>query len=264
MSTQKVQVLVSFLMFSLLCAACAPSRANSTDSTRVDPTAHACCDTLTPGTTQKPAPSDLAQARSALEAYFDALNAGQYEKAMDIYGGSYEVLLELNPEIDPNDHAALLKSACTMNGFQCLRIKKVIKEAQVYSGTFTFVVEFLNPDGSLFVLSPCCRAAGTDLPPQSQFEFTVQRIPQAGNAYLVQSLPVYMPSKTSTEINQTPAPVLSPTSTPVPSPLPSPVIYEQPGPIYETVFQIPVGEDGIRYRGRAWWIWNLWVLMDWW
>lgn len=42
---------------------------------------------------------------------------------------------------------------------------------------------------------------------------------------------------------------LSPTA--APPALPSPVIHEQPGPIYDIVIQIPVGEDGILYRGAG-------------
>jgi len=84
-----------------------------------------------------------------LREAFVAINAGQFEKAMVIYGGSYEELIDLNPEI--------------------------------------------NPDGSLFVLGPCCWSTETDFPPQSQFEFTVLRVPQTGNIYLVQQLPIYVP-----------------------------------------------------------------------
>lgn len=59
---------------------------------------------------------------------------------------------------------------------------------------------------------------------------------------------VFEPTKTFTpEIAQATAPVLSPT----PSQLPGPVIHEQPGPIFETVIQIPVGEGGILYRGAG-------------
>lgn len=43
----------------------------------------------------------------------------------------------------------------------------------------------------------------------------------------------------------TPSPPLRPPS------LPGPVVHEQPGSIYETFIQIPVGEDGIQYRGAG-------------
>jgi hypothetical protein len=35
------------------------------------------------------------------------------------------------------------------------------------------------------------------------------------------------------------------------TPLPAPVNYEQPGPLYDTLVQIPVGEQGILYRGAG-------------
>lgn len=56
---------------------------------------------------------------------------------------------------------------------------------------FIFTVEFANPDGSLFVLGPCCGSTMTDVPPQSRFDFLVMRVPQLGNVLLVQTLPVY-------------------------------------------------------------------------
>lgn len=189
----KTQILISLLAFSLLGAACTSSAIASIPPTNVDPTTDACrvnialCETLTPGT------GDLAQARGALEAFFDALHAGAYEKAAEIYGGSYESLIDINPEVDPNNHAALLERACTVNGFQCLKVKEVVREKQDWPDTFTCTVEFTKPDGSLFVLGKCCGASETDSQPQSQFDFTVMRIPQLGGAFRVQGLPVYVP-----------------------------------------------------------------------
>lgn len=58
--------------------------------------------------------------------------------------------------------------------------------------------------------------------------------------------PAHSPTPEST---QTPTPTRLPTL--APSPMPSPLTHEQSGPIYETVIQIPVGEDGIQYRGAG-------------
>ncbi len=189
----KAQILISLLVFSLLGAACTPSAIASIPATSVDPTTDAChvtaalCETLTP------AAAELAQARGALEAFFDALNAGQFEKAAEIYGGSYENLIDMNPEVDPINHAALLERACTINGFQCLKVREVVGEKQDWPDTFTFTVEFSNPDGSLFVLGECCGGGETASQSQSRFDFTVIRITQAENALRVQGLPVYVP-----------------------------------------------------------------------
>jgi len=132
-------------------------------------------------------------ARAVLVAFFDALNAGWYSEAAVQYGGSYEELIDMNPDVDPNDHAALLERACTINGFQCLKVKEIVQQVQDWPDTYIFTIEFLNPDGSLFVLGACCGASETDMPPQSRFDVVVRRLPQAVNSLQVQSLPVYVP-----------------------------------------------------------------------
>lgn len=57
------------------------------------------------------------------------------------------------------------------------------------------------------------------------------------------------------ELSPNPAPSIIPTlelsPTSAPPALMSPVIHDQPGSIFETVLQIPVGEDGILYRGAG-------------
>jgi hypothetical protein len=56
-------------------------------------------------------------------------------------------------------------------------------------------------------------------------------------------------SSPTTELAHTP---LSTPSSPFKHPsLPGPVIHEQPGPIFDTVIQIPVGEDGFQYHGAG-------------
>ncbi len=128
-------------------------------------------------------------ARQALTDYFTALNKGDYAAAMALYGGSYELLQEWNPDLDPNDHVALLERGCTQNGLQCLALRSATLEEQ-NGDTFVFTVEFSKPDGSLFVRGPCCGATETEMPSVSQFGFTVVKV---GNRYLVQDLPVYVP-----------------------------------------------------------------------
>jgi hypothetical protein len=184
-------------MLGLLSAACAPSTVLPTANVNTDPTTDACkvsveaCATLT--VTPAADSGDLALARMTLMAFFDALNGGQYTKAEAMYGGSYEELAAMNPSVDASDHAALLESACTVNGFQCLKVKDVVQQVQDWPDTYTFTVEFANLDGSLFVLGPCCGATETDMPPQSRFDFTVMKVPQAGGVFRVQRLPVYVP-----------------------------------------------------------------------
>jgi hypothetical protein len=188
----KAWILISLLILGLLSAACAPSTVVSTAYVGADPTADACkvaaeaCGTLTPAADS----DDLAMARAALMALFDALNEGEYAKAEALYGGGYEVLAAMNPAVDPNDGATLLENACTINGYQCLKVKNIVHETQTAPDCFAFTVEFMNVDGGLFGLGACCSGGATEAPPQTEFAYTVLKV---GNAFRVQELPVYVP-----------------------------------------------------------------------
>jgi len=140
--------------------------------------------------TPKPS-SDQELARQTLYQFFDHLHDGKYQEAVLIYGGEYETIIAQNPDLDPTDHPALFRNACTLNGLRCLKVKTASLEKQISPTDFRFLVEFQNEDGSLFVLGPCCGANATDMPPQSLFLYTVMKDAQ-GN-FLLQDLPVYVP-----------------------------------------------------------------------
>ncbi|HEY48332.1 MAG: hypothetical protein AMJ88_05205 [Anaerolineae bacterium SM23_ 63] len=135
--------------------------------------------------------SETELAFRALTAFFSRLHAGGYEQAAALYGGTYDVMIDHNPEIDPDDHAALFRNACTINGAQCLEIGSVVLEEQSALTEFKFAVEFKNDDGSLFELGPCCGATETDQPPQSVFVYTVKK--SMADEYVVLEMPVYTP-----------------------------------------------------------------------
>jgi hypothetical protein len=124
--------------------------------------------------------------------FFEHLNAGRYQEASQLYGGSYEVLINNNPGLDPQDHAALLRNACTANGFQCLQVRSAYLQEQVASrAKFRFMVEFSTPDVQLFVRGPCCGASETEMPSESEFTFAV--VLNEDGEYRVRDLPVYVP-----------------------------------------------------------------------
>jgi len=134
------------------------------------------------------ATADLQRARKALVTYFSLLHAGRYADAINYYGGAYDVLSSNNPEIDPNDHVALIRYGCIL--LMCLEVRTIV-QAEIASPTeFKFVVEFSRDDGSLFVRGPCCGASETDMPPQSQFTYLVIKV---DDRFLVLGLPVYVP-----------------------------------------------------------------------
>jgi len=133
---------------------------------------------------------DEAAARQALTEFFGYLNSAEYDKAVDLYGGDYLMLREWNPEMDLQNYAGLLENGCEINGLQCLEIRSATLKDQ-YLDIFIFTVEFNNPDGTLFTRGPCCGADETQQPPESQFDYRVQKT--MDGKYLVLELPVYVP-----------------------------------------------------------------------
>jgi hypothetical protein len=125
-------------------------------------------------------------ARQELARFLDYLHDGNYSEAAGLYGGSYENLQFFNPQIDAREQAALLKNACTINGYQCLQADQIELVIQSES-EFIYNVQFLNTDGSLFHAGSCCELRGR----QSKFKFRVALQPE--DDFLVMDLPPYQP-----------------------------------------------------------------------
>lgn len=134
---------------------------------------------------------DLESAQQTLILFFSLLNDGEYEQAANLYGGMYDSLQDLNPKVNPNDHAALFKNACTVNGAQCLEVRQATLLDQPSPAEFRFVVEFSNEDGSLYSRGPCCGDDNANNSAQTEFIYTV-RLACTGN-YQVLELPVFGP-----------------------------------------------------------------------
>jgi hypothetical protein len=135
-------------------------------------------------------PSTVSEAYQVLIDFLTLLHTKNYADAAPLYGGEYEQLQVFNPEIDPNDKAALWTWVCDHQLLQCLEVRSAAFREMV-GDSYIFEVEFSNPDGSLFVLGPCCGANETEMPPVSQFEFTVTR--NADGKFVVMNTPPYVP-----------------------------------------------------------------------
>lgn len=132
----------------------------------------------------------MSEAHDVLMAFLTALHNGNYEAAVPLYGGEYEQLQVFNTEIDPTDHVALWTWVCDNQLLQCLEVRTATF-TELRGDSYVFQVEFNNPDGSLFVLGPCCGATETEMPPVSQFEYVVSR--NADGRYVVMNTPPYVP-----------------------------------------------------------------------
>ena len=132
----------------------------------------------------------MAEAHDVLVNFLSLLHAGKYTEAVPLYGGDYEALQVFNPQIDPANKVALWTWACDNKLLQCLEVRSATFK-NLSGDSYIFQVEFSNPDGSLFVLGPCCGATETEMPPVSQFEYTVSR--NAEHRYVVMNPPPYVP-----------------------------------------------------------------------
>ncbi len=131
-------------------------------------------------------PLDMGLQQSRVVSdFFNALNKGEYEEAAELYGGSYEALISMNPDLDPNDHAALWKNACEVNGFQCLSVRQISFRRETKEGEYVFAVTFNAADGSLFVQQ------AEDGLSVSEFEYRV--LEGADGVWRVMDLPPYVP-----------------------------------------------------------------------
>ena len=135
-------------------------------------------------------PSTMAEAHDVLIKFLTLLHTKRYTEAVPLYGGEYDSLQVFNPEIDRADNVALWTYACDNQLLQCLEVRSATFKT-LTGDSYIFQVEFSNPDGSLFVLGPCCGATETEMPPVSQFEYMISR--NAEHHYVVMNPPPYVP-----------------------------------------------------------------------
>jgi hypothetical protein len=135
-------------------------------------------------------PSTMSEAHDVLVDFLTLLHNKNYAEAVPLYGGEYDQLQVFNTAIDPADHVALWAWACDNQLLQCLEVRSATFK-ELRGDSYVFQVEFSNPDGSLFILGPCCGANETEMPPVSQFEYTVSQ--NAEHRYVVMNPPPYVP-----------------------------------------------------------------------
>lgn len=137
--------------------------------------------------------SNWAAAERALRSFFEYLSAGNYGAAVDLYGGSYEIMREHNPAIPNSEPASLLQAACEINGAQCLPPAEIhrVQQADLAEGHFVFAVKFLDEDGSVLSLGSCCGGDSGATGGVDEFKFVVQQ--QSEYRYVVLDPPIYLP-----------------------------------------------------------------------
>ena len=144
-------------------------------------------------TPEKPeeTPDEETLAEATARDFYEALHEGMYEAATRLFGGSYETLISMNPDLDSEGGAELFAQGCQFNGFTCLRMGDVLSVERAGEGGYTFTVQFLRDDGEVFILGPCCGADETEMPPIS--EFTIRVVQDDAGVFKVLDLPPYVP-----------------------------------------------------------------------
>ncbi len=126
----------------------------------------------------------------AFNEYFSLLNEGNYKEAMYYHGAGYETLYAWNGGVSPADRITLFKNGCEMNGWQCLKVKKILKTEKISDTETKFTVQFQNNDGSLFERGPCCGSTEEQDPTQREFTYNVKK---TKNGFMVMNEPLYVP-----------------------------------------------------------------------
>lgn len=113
------------------------------------------------------------EAQAALESFLNSLAQGDYAAAADRYVGSYGPVLYGQDDLDPNDHASLLRAACAqIETFACLPVGSVLS-ASAETEYWSISVELRQPDGRPFTYQGCCGPDGTHLTALTSFSFQV-------------------------------------------------------------------------------------------
>ena len=132
-------------------------------------------------------PVALESAEGAISDFLAALHSRDYILAAKLYGGDTSILADWNPDIT-NDLPAWLERGCTQNGLMCLTPRSLTYRGPDADGALQFLVEYNNPDGTLFQRGPCCG----DESGATETNFLV-RARQQDDLWLVLDLPPYVP-----------------------------------------------------------------------
>ncbi|MFH0891621.1 MAG: hypothetical protein V1867_02470 [Candidatus Falkowbacteria bacterium] len=134
----------------------------------------------------------LARSRAVLISFFNDLSGGRFEEAVvkfapEAFDAEAWEWIEGFGENSQESRAQALANYCAAVG-TCLPVNVIASEEREEG--YAFKVNFLNPDGSVFVLGPCCGATEAEMPPVREFEYQVRKL---GGEYKVVTPPQYVP-----------------------------------------------------------------------
>lgn len=177
----KKTIVIFFLVVSLALVGCTVKEEESDSSSQE--------------TTEKEVPLDeLQEAKDTVIIFFDHLHDGEYDKAVELYQpedgmpSSWEEYEAYSESEDKSNHATLLKDFCNLVR-TCHRVN-VIDSKKEAEGQYTLTVQFIQDDGEVFVLGPCCGETEETMPSQDKFDYKVKKI---DGKFKVTTSPLYRP-----------------------------------------------------------------------
>jgi hypothetical protein len=126
---------------------------------------------LLPAGSLPPDASDEEHARQALLGFFALLAEGRYAQGGALFGGDYAAT-PYGPPAD--DLGAWWQTAC--GSMLCLPAATISEVKQTGAEEYTYYVEFLWNDGTIYQYGPCCGGNPAETPPVWQFAYLVKKI----------------------------------------------------------------------------------------
>jgi len=129
-------------------------------------------------------------AKKTLINFFNYLEKGDFNNALKLFHqddwgelDSFTILSE------QGNKAKVLENYCNAVG-TCMKAEVLSVTAKKSNVQYSFVVQFIQGDGSVYVFGPCCGATEESMPSQKQFTFEVKKI---DGIYKVITPPLYRP-----------------------------------------------------------------------
>ncbi|MBU1118883.1 hypothetical protein KKH43_03310 [Patescibacteria group bacterium] len=131
------------------------------------------------------------EARDALVNFFNQAHEGYYEEAWERFDPDkkdYELMESMSAPEERSDKVRVLQNFCEKLE-TCLEVR-IVNSRKVSSDEYIFDIQFINDDGSIYVLGPCCAETEETMPSEDQFAYQVKK---KDGQFKVISTPLYHP-----------------------------------------------------------------------
>lgn len=86
--------------------------------------------------------------QQTLEQYIQAIANKDAEKMVELYGGSYQGLMNVSPETDPDNEVELFNKYLEL--IPNISLKEILDQTEVSKDEYQFVITLQHEDGTLF------------------------------------------------------------------------------------------------------------------